>query len=86
MQVVKKLNNNIIIVKNDIYNFFFIYVGHDTVLRGTHNEKLNGSLIFNPVLKEDDGSYECVVENGIGQSISKAVQLVVHGKIMGNWY
>ncbi|GFU50497.1 titin [Nephila pilipes] len=38
----------------------------------------NGTLIFNPALKNDDGSYECRVRNGIGESLSKVVLLIVH--------
>ncbi|GFT91507.1 titin [Nephila pilipes] len=44
----------------------------------------NGTLIFNPALKDDDGSYECRVRNGIGESLSKVVLLIVHDEITAN--
>ncbi|GBL76503.1 Titin [Araneus ventricosus] len=43
-----------------------------------HQNDANGSLSFNPTSKEDEGSYECKVENGIGEILTKIVQLVVH--------
>ncbi|KAG8174516.1 hypothetical protein JTE90_003070, partial [Oedothorax gibbosus] len=54
-------------------------LGPDVALSGLNNIKLNGSLIFSPALKIHDGSYECEVDNGIGESISKVAQLIVHG-------
>lgn len=33
-------------------------------------------------MKEDDGSYSCEVNNGVGNLLKKVVQLVVHGTNM----
>ncbi|XP_035230460.1 Down syndrome cell adhesion molecule-like protein Dscam2 isoform X2 [Stegodyphus dumicola] len=41
----------------------------------------NGTLMFQFVSKLDDGSYECEVENGIGESLRKTAVLVVHGRL-----
>jgi len=40
----------------------------------------NGSLLFSTVGKEDSGWYLCQSSNGVGQSLSKYVDLVVNGK------
>lgn len=39
----------------------------------------NGTLQFKKVMKEDDGSYVCEVDNGVGIPLKKMVQLVVYG-------
>ncbi|GFS52415.1 titin [Trichonephila inaurata madagascariensis] len=44
----------------------------------SYREVDNGTLTFNPASKDDDGSYECKVENGIGEVLTKIVLLVVH--------
>ncbi|GFY47205.1 titin [Trichonephila inaurata madagascariensis] len=48
-------------------------------LPGISKDDNNGTLIFNPASKDDDGSYECRVTNGIGDNLSKVVLLIVHG-------
>ncbi|GIY67330.1 titin [Caerostris darwini] len=55
-----------------------IYRKENTHLSRLYRDDGNGTLNFNPTSKEDEGSYECEVHNGIGESLTKVVLLVVH--------
>lgn len=40
----------------------------------------NGTLTFYPVVKEDEGMYQCEANNGIGKAKEKLITLKIHGK------
>lgn len=43
------------------------------------NER-NSTLVFNPIKEDDIGDYECVADNGIGETLEKTITVLVHGK------
>ncbi|GIX91138.1 titin, partial [Caerostris extrusa] len=45
---------------------------------GRHRTLLNGSMILMDIHSDDGGEYECSASNGIGESIKKAVTVIVH--------
>ncbi|KAG8178102.1 hypothetical protein JTE90_017450 [Oedothorax gibbosus] len=40
----------------------------------------NGSLVFDPILKDHEGTYSCEADNGVGNPIKKITSIVVHEK------
>lgn len=42
----------------------------------------NGSLMFNPVLKDHEGKYICTADNKAGTPLQKTVFISVHGRII----
>ena len=44
----------------------------------------NGTLFSERVRKQDSGVYLCQAQNGVGQAISKSIQLDVRGKLNGS--
>lgn len=46
-----------------------------------YQTKNNGILSFDSSSKENEGYYECEIENGIGENLKKTVQLIVYGRI-----
>lgn len=52
------------------------------IISNTKKMSGNGTLNFNPTLKQHEGKYLCEIDNGAGEILKKVISLTVHGRII----